>query len=90
MTKPYSNETAEVIDNEVRDLVNKAYSRTLELIEKNKENVEQMAKLLLEKEVLYQEDLVQLLGERPFKSSEPTNYDRFKKGFESKGVAEGE
>lgn len=90
MTKPYSNETAEVIDNEVRDLVNKAYSRTLELIEKNKENVEQMAKLLLEKEVLYQEDLVQLLGERPFKSSEPTNYDRFKKGFESKGVGEGE
>ncbi|XP_057862547.1 ATP-dependent zinc metalloprotease FTSH 3, mitochondrial isoform X1 [Cryptomeria japonica] len=90
MTKPYSNETAEVIDSEVRDLVNKAYSRTLELIEKHKKDVEQMAKLLLEKEVLYQEDLVQLLGERPFKSSEPTNYDRFKKGFQIKGLEEGE
>ncbi|KAF3636133.1 ATP-dependent zinc metalloprotease FTSH 3, mitochondrial [Capsicum annuum] len=50
--------------------------------EQHREHVAQIAELLLEKEVLHQEDLVQVLGERPFTSSEPTNYDRFKQGFE--------
>lgn len=88
MTKPYSNETAEIIDNEVREWVNKAYARTLELIEQHREGVEKMAKLLLEKEVLHQDDLVQVLGERPYKSKEPTNYDRFKQGFQIGDVGE--
>ncbi|GAB4860126.1 ATP-dependent zinc metalloprotease FTSH 8, mitochondrial [Ancistrocladus abbreviatus] len=81
MTKPYSNKTGAIIDNEVREWVNKAYQRTVQLIEEHKEHVAQMAELLLEKEVLHQEDLVQVLGERPFKSTELTNYDRFKQGF---------
>lgn len=88
MTKPYSNETAEIIDNEVREWVNKAYARTLELIEQHREGVENMAKLLLEREVLHQDDLVQVLGERPYKSKEPTNYDRFKQGFQIGDVGE--
>eukprot|EP01018_Ginkgo_biloba_P033608 Gb_14124 [translate_table: standard] len=86
MTKPYSNETGEIIDQEVRDWVDKAYRRTLDLIEQHRDGVEQIAKLLLEKEVLHQEDLVQVLGERPFKPSEPTNYDRFKQGFQKEEV----
>lgn len=81
MSKPYSSKTAAIIDNEVREWVGKAYTRTVELIEEHKEHVAQIAELLLEKEVLHQEDLVRVLGERPFKSSEPTNYDRFKQGF---------
>ncbi|CAI9762016.1 unnamed protein product [Fraxinus pennsylvanica] len=81
MTKPYSSETAAIIDSEVREWVAKAYDRTLQLIEEHKEHVAQIAELLLEKEVLHQEDLVPVLGDRPFKSSEPTNYDRFKEGF---------
>ena len=88
MTKPYSNETAEIIDNEVCDWVKKAYDMTLELIEQHKEGVEKMAKLLLEKEVLHQDDLVQVLGERPYKSKEPTNYDRFKQGFQTGDIGE--
>ncbi|KAI3474104.1 hypothetical protein Pfo_028892 [Paulownia fortunei] len=68
MSKPYSSKTAAIIDNEVREWVGKAYTRTI-------------AELLLEKEVLHQDDLVRVLGERPFKTSEPTNYDRFKQGF---------
>lgn len=81
VTKPYSSKTAAIIDNEVREWVAKAYSRTLQLIEEHKEQVAQLAEQLLEKEVLHQEDLVHILGQRPFQSSEPTNYDRFKEGF---------
>lgn len=81
LTKPYSSKTAAIIDNEVREWVGKAYDRTVQLIEEHKEHVAQIAELLLEKEVLHQDDLVKILGERPFKSSEPTNYDVFRKGF---------
>lgn len=81
MTKPYSNATAEIIDKEVRELVTSAYTRTLGLIEKHKQSVEELAKELLKNEVLHQEDLVKILGERPFKSAEPSNYDKFKQGF---------
>ncbi|XP_030965676.1 ATP-dependent zinc metalloprotease FTSH 10, mitochondrial-like [Quercus lobata] len=82
MTKPYSSKTAAIIDNEVRDWVGKAYERTIQLIEEHKEQVAEIAELLLEKEVLHPEDLLRVLGERPFKSSEITNYDRFKLGFQ--------
>ncbi|TKY67369.1 ATP-dependent zinc metalloprotease FTSH 10 [Spatholobus suberectus] len=90
LSKPYSNQTAAIIDNEVRDWVKKAYERTVQLVEEHKEQIAQIAELLLEKEVLHQDDLVQVLGERPFKASEPTNYDRFKQGFleEEEKVAE--
>ncbi|MED6196837.1 ATP-dependent zinc metalloprotease FTSH 8, mitochondrial [Stylosanthes scabra] len=81
MSKPYSSMRAAIIDKEVREWVSKAYERTVELIEKHKEKVAEIAELLLEK-VLYQEDLVHVLGERPFKPAEPTSYDRFKKGFQ--------
>ncbi|GLT92566.1 hypothetical protein SLE2022_103970 [Rubroshorea leprosula] len=82
MNKPYSSKTGAIIDNEVREWVAKAYDHTLQLIEKHKDHVAQIAELLLEKEVLHQDDLVRVLGERPFKSSEPTNYDKFVEGFQ--------
>ncbi|KAF5470530.1 hypothetical protein F2P56_011036 [Juglans regia] len=82
MTKPYSSKTAAIIDSEVREWVGKAYEHTVQLLEEHKEQVAQIAELLLEKEVLHQDDLARVLGERPFKSSEITNYDRFKLGFE--------
>ncbi|KAJ3703316.1 hypothetical protein LUZ61_007021 [Rhynchospora tenuis] len=82
MSKPYSNKTASIIDTEVREWVSKAYKKTVELITEHKEHVREIAELLLEKEVLHQDDLIRVLGERPFKSSEPTNYDRFKLGFQ--------
>ncbi|CAH8361306.1 unnamed protein product [Eruca vesicaria subsp. sativa] len=81
-SKPYSNRTGAMIDEEVREWVAKAYKRTVELIEEHKEQVAQIAELLLEKEVLHQDDLAKVLGERPFASGETTNYDRFKSGFE--------
>ncbi|KAI4368849.1 hypothetical protein MLD38_017360 [Melastoma candidum] len=83
MTKPYSSKTAAIIDNEVREWVTKADERTVELITQHKDHVAQIAELLLEKEVFHQEDLVRVLGERPFKPAEMTNYDRFKLGFQA-------
>ncbi|CAN0854278.1 ATP-dependent zinc metalloprotease FTSH 10, mitochondrial [Linum grandiflorum] len=81
MSKPYSSKTGALIDGEVREWVNKAYERTVQLVEEHKDKVAQIAEMLLEKEVLHQEDLVRVLGERPFKASEATNYDKFKQGF---------
>ena len=65
-TKPYSEKTAEMIDNEVRLLIESAYLRTKELLTEKKADVEKLAKALLEKEVLFQSDVEALIGKRPF------------------------
>lgn len=65
-TKPYSEKTAEMIDNEVRLLIDSAYLRTKALLTEKKEDVEKLAKALLEKEVLFQSDVEALIGKRPF------------------------
>ncbi|KAJ1355473.1 Paraplegin [Parelaphostrongylus tenuis] len=64
--KPYSEATAQLIDQEVRDIVNHALSRTRELLLAKREEIEKIAQRLLEKEVLSREDMVELLGKRPF------------------------
>jgi len=65
-TKPYSEQTAEMIDNEVRKLIDEAYLRTKTLLTDKKGDVEKLAKALLEKEVLFQSDVEALIGKRPF------------------------
>ncbi|KAI9224367.1 peptidase family M41-domain-containing protein [Blastocladiella britannica] len=65
-TKPYSEHTAQMIDSEVRDLVAKAHVRCTQLLKDHREDVEKIAQRLLEKEVLNREDLIELLGNRPF------------------------
>ncbi|CAH8361498.1 unnamed protein product [Eruca vesicaria subsp. sativa] len=80
--KAYSDQTRAIIDEEVREWLRKAYDKTVEIIESHKEQVAQVAELLLEKEVLHQDDILKILGERPFKPVEMTNYDRLKAGFE--------
>uniref|UniRef100_A0A8C8J317 AAA+ ATPase domain-containing protein n=1 Tax=Oncorhynchus tshawytscha TaxID=74940 RepID=A0A8C8J317_ONCTS len=67
--KPYSEATAELIDQKVRDLVDSAYQRTMELIMDKRECVDMVGKYLLEKEVLYKAELLELLGPRPFKEN---------------------
>ncbi|KAI5072597.1 hypothetical protein GOP47_0012703 [Adiantum capillus-veneris] len=83
-SKPYSEATAEVIDLEVREWVTTAYERTKELVRKHRDGIEQLAQELLKREVLHQDDLKKILGERPFKSKELTNYDKYKLGFQHK------
>ena len=74
-TKPYSDSTAEKIDFEVRKIVENAYERTKNLLINKKEQLEKIAKKLLEKEILFQNDIELLIGKRPFKN--PTNYQSF-------------
>lgn len=64
--KPYSEATAQLIDEEARILVQAAYDRTIELLEDKREVAELVAQKLLENEVLSKEDMVELLGPRPF------------------------
>ncbi|KAI7863329.1 peptidase family M41-domain-containing protein [Spinellus fusiger] len=73
--KPYSEKTGALIDDEARQLVADAYTRTLNLLTEKREDVEKVAKLLLEKEVITREDVENLLGKRPF--VEKTVYDEY-------------
>ncbi|QEH40336.1 ATP-dependent zinc metalloprotease FtsH [Chitinophaga sp. XS-30] len=65
-TKPYSEETAKMIDHEVRLLIEKAYNRTKALLADKMDNVKMLAQELLKKEVLYKDDLERLIGKRPY------------------------
>lgn len=65
-TKPYSEETGKIIDEEVRNLISDAYQRTITLLTEKKKEVEVLAKELLEKEVLFQSDVEALIGKRPY------------------------
>ena len=65
-TKPYSDSTAEKIDSEVKRIVDSAYERTKNLLLDKKEQLEKIANELLEKEILFQNDLETLIGKRPF------------------------
>ncbi|XP_033012948.1 AFG3-like protein 1 isoform X2 [Lacerta agilis] len=76
--KPYSEATAELIDEEVRALINTAYEKTLELLTQCRGHVEKVGKRLLEKEVLEKADMVELLGPRPF--AEKSTYEEFVEG----------
>ncbi|CAM5151552.1 unnamed protein product [Eretmochelys imbricata] len=76
--KPYSEATAQLIDEEVRSLINSAYERTRELLTRCHDQVEKVGKRLLEKEVLEKVDMVELLGPRPF--AEKSTYEEFVDG----------
>ena len=70
MTKPYSEKTAQEIDERVHLLIEEAYKRAKQILTDNYENVEKLAKLLLEREVIFTEDVRNILGERPFPEPE--------------------
>jgi len=69
--KPYSEETAQIIDKEVRELVESAYERTYKLLTEKKDDVDRLAKLLLEKEVINKDDVEKVLGKRPWDDHNP-------------------
>lgn len=74
-TKPYSEKTAEMIDEEVRKLISEAYDRTKDLLNGHREQLETIAKELLDKEIIFQTDLERLIGKRPFDSK--TSYEEY-------------
>jgi len=70
MTKPYSEKTAQEIDERVHLLIETAYNRAKGILTENYAKVEQLAKLLLEREVIFSEDVQNILGDRPFQPKE--------------------
>ncbi len=83
-TKPYSEETSKMIDQEVRLLIEKAYERTKALLADKMENVKLLAQELLKKEVLYKDDLERLIGKRPYDSHKEHHLN--KEGMTTDGV----
>ena len=65
-TKPYSDDTARVIDEEVSKMIEAQYQRALTILRDNKDKLDLLAKQLLDKEVIFKEDLVAIFGERPW------------------------
>ncbi|XP_069112603.1 mitochondrial inner membrane m-AAA protease component AFG3L2-like isoform X2 [Argopecten irradians] len=76
--KSYGEETAELIDEEVRNLVARCYERTIDLLTEKKDLIEKVAKVLLEKEKIDKTDLEAVLGKRPF--AEKSTYEEFVEG----------
>jgi AFG3 family protein len=74
-TKPYSEETSKIIDEEVRKLIDVAYISTKKLLTEKKAQVEKLAEALLEKEVLFQSDVEALIGKRPFTEKKSLDVD---------------
>ena len=81
-SKPYSDATAQRIDQEVKKIIDNAYNRTKDLLTHHREHLEIIAKELLEKEILFQADLERLIGKRPF--AHQTTYEKFTNGTPEK------
>ena len=67
-TKPYSEKTAQEIDEEVKKIIDTAYNKAKEILTEHREKVDILANRLLDKEVLFAEDLEEIFGKRPFGS----------------------
>ena len=72
-TKPYSEETARIIDEEVSAVIEKAYDRAKDILATNRDKLEALAQSLLTNEVIFKEDVERILGARPFASATPTS-----------------
>lgn len=69
-TKPYSEETAKLIDTEISAIVEKEYRRAIQMLKKHKDKLTELAEHLLEKEVIFKDDLERIFGKRPFEKPE--------------------
>ncbi|MCB9251705.1 MAG: ATP-dependent metallopeptidase FtsH/Yme1/Tma family protein [Flavobacteriales bacterium] len=73
--KPYSEETSKLIDQEVRVIIDNAFEKTRKLIIEHRDDLEKLAQALLNKEILFQQDLEELIGKRPFDTK--TTYQEY-------------
>ncbi|MDA0984200.1 MAG: ATP-dependent zinc metalloprotease FtsH [Bacteroidetes bacterium] len=79
-TKPYSEATAQKIDHEISGIIEKQYARAISLLSESKDKLIQLAERLLEKEVIFKDDLEKILGKRPYK----TNFEKIEEAKENK------
>ncbi|WP_026915271.1 ATP-dependent zinc metalloprotease FtsH [Christiangramia portivictoriae] len=70
-TKPYSEKTSELIDKEISNLIEEQYKRAIDLLEHHKDKLSQLAEILLDKEVIFKDDLEKIFGKRPYEKEEP-------------------
>lgn len=77
--RPYSEKTAKAMDEEAKQIVDEAYQRTLNLLSEHKEDVEKIAQMLLEKETITHDDVIEVIGPRPFQGN--PQYDEFVRRF---------
>ncbi|MFY7671667.1 ATP-dependent zinc metalloprotease FtsH [Tenacibaculum sp. MEBiC06402] len=68
--KPYSEETAKVIDEEISKIIEGQYTRAIEILDQNRDKLDILAQKLLEKEVIFKDDLIEIFGKRPFEAKE--------------------
>ena len=89
-SKPYSDRTAELIDDEVKAMINEQYERAKTLLSEHREGHNQLAQLLVEKEVIFAEDVEQIFGKRPWasRSEEIMNTENEKKELEQEPAAD--
>ncbi|WP_299361101.1 ATP-dependent zinc metalloprotease FtsH [Winogradskyella sp.] len=71
-TKPYSEETAVLIDKEISDIIEEQYDRAVRLLEENKDKLTELAEVLLDKEVIFKDNLEKIFGKRTFDKKEDT------------------
>jgi len=69
-SKPYSEETAQIIDQEISGLIENEYQRAIQILNENRDKLMQLADILIEKEVIFKDDLETIFGKRPFEKSE--------------------
>jgi cell division protease FtsH len=69
-SKPYSEDTAQIIDQEISALIESQYARAIQILEENKDKLELLANILIEKEVIFKDDLEGIFGKRPFDKEE--------------------
>jgi cell division protease FtsH len=65
-SKPYSEDTAKIIDKEISDLIESQYQRAITILEENKDKLDQLASILIDKEVIFKDDLEAIFGKRTF------------------------
>jgi len=68
--KPYSDDTAKTIDEEISKIIENQYQRAIQILDENKDKLNTLAAKLLEREVIFKDDLVEIFGERPFEKEE--------------------
>jgi cell division protease FtsH len=75
-TKPYSEQTAELIDQEISDIIEKQYVRAVNLLEDHKDKLTELAEVLLDKEVIFKDNLEKIFGKRPYETEEQPVLDK--------------
>jgi len=80
--KPYSEQTSQIVDEEVRQIVKNAFDKTYDLLVEQKEKVQALAERLLEIETVSHDEIKKILGERPFKNPEYLQFLQTKEATE--------